>query len=79
MRAGSTAWGQRIVGSCAFVPSNYAAAVDHLAAGRVPVASLVSARVSMDEAPDMFQRLLSPGQLVGRPRRTLEIAGDSRR
>ena len=57
--------GQKIVGSCAFVASNYEAAVDHLASGRVAAEPLVSARVPLREGADMFVKLRTPGDLVG--------------
>jgi len=56
--------GLRLTGSCAFAPPDYEAAVDHIAAGRVPVADLISERVSLDAAPSALVRLRHPGTLV---------------
>jgi threonine dehydrogenase-like Zn-dependent dehydrogenase len=57
--------GLRVVGSCAFKPSNYARSVAMLSSGEVDPEPIVSERVSLDEAPDAFERLRSPGHLVG--------------
>jgi threonine dehydrogenase-like Zn-dependent dehydrogenase len=57
--------GLRVVGSCAFKPSNYARAIQLLTSGEVDPEPIVSERVSLDEAPDAFERLRSPGNLVG--------------
>jgi threonine dehydrogenase-like Zn-dependent dehydrogenase len=57
--------GLRVTGSCAFSADTYAAAVDHLAAGRVSAQPLVSERVALAAAPDAFVRLRTPGELVG--------------
>ncbi len=56
--------GLRLAGSCSFAPEDYEAAVDHIAAGRVPVADLISERVSLDAAPSALVRLRHPGSLV---------------
>ncbi len=56
--------GLRLAGSCAFSYPVYQAAVEHIAAGRVPVASLISERVSLDGAPSALLRLRQPGDLV---------------
>jgi threonine dehydrogenase-like Zn-dependent dehydrogenase len=53
-----------IAGSCAFDAPTYARAVDHIAAGRVPVASLISERVGLEATPEALVRLRAPGQLV---------------
>jgi len=41
-----------------------ARAVEHISAGRVAVASLVSERVALDATPDARIRLRTPGDLV---------------
>jgi (R,R)-butanediol dehydrogenase / meso-butanediol dehydrogenase / diacetyl reductase len=56
--------GLRLAGSCAFAPRDYEAAVGHIAAGRVPVAGIISERVSLDAAPSALVRLRHPGSLV---------------
>jgi threonine dehydrogenase-like Zn-dependent dehydrogenase len=56
--------GLRLVGSCAFAYPDYEAAVEHIAAGRVPVAALISERVDLDGTPSALMRLRSPGRLV---------------
>jgi threonine dehydrogenase-like Zn-dependent dehydrogenase len=56
--------GLRLAGSCAFSYPEYAAAVGHIVAGRVPVGSLVSERVSLAGTPDALARLRQPGDLV---------------
>lgn len=55
----------RLVGSCAFSPSEYTAALGLIAAGRVDPTPLVSARVGLEEAPQLFLDLRRPKQLVG--------------
>ena len=62
--AGMVADGVGLVGSCAFGPTSYAAAVGHIAAGRVPVADIISRRVGLHDIPDMLVRLRTPGELV---------------
>lgn len=56
--------GLQINGSCAFSNDVYDEAVEHIAAGRVPVAALVSERVDLDHTPDALVRLRTPGELV---------------
>jgi threonine dehydrogenase-like Zn-dependent dehydrogenase len=56
--------GLTIVGSCAFDAPTYARAVDHIGAGRVPVASLVSERIGLDATPRALVRLRAPGDTV---------------
>jgi (R,R)-butanediol dehydrogenase / meso-butanediol dehydrogenase / diacetyl reductase len=56
--------GLRLAGSCSFAPPDYQAAVGHIAAGRVPVADIISERVSLDAAPSALVRLRHPGSLV---------------
>ena len=56
--------GLRLTGSCAFTAAGFAAAVDHIASGRAPVAELISERVSLAATPDALTRLRTPGQLV---------------
>ncbi|MGH9103510.1 MAG: hypothetical protein ACRDYD_11105, partial [Acidimicrobiales bacterium] len=56
--------GLRVVGSCAFAPGTFAAAVDHLVAGRVVAGTLVSERLQLAAASDALVRLRSPGDLV---------------
>jgi threonine dehydrogenase-like Zn-dependent dehydrogenase len=56
--------GLGLVGSCAFRPSDFTAAVDHVNSGRLPVADLISERVSLQETPDALVRLRRPGDLV---------------
>jgi threonine dehydrogenase-like Zn-dependent dehydrogenase len=56
--------GLTLTGSCAFDAPTYARAVDHLAAGRVPAAALISERVGLDATPDALVRLRTPGHLV---------------
>jgi threonine dehydrogenase-like Zn-dependent dehydrogenase len=55
----------RIVGSCAFAPSDYERALDLLLRGVVDAAPVVSERVSLGDAPNAFERLRDPGELVG--------------
>jgi threonine dehydrogenase-like Zn-dependent dehydrogenase len=57
--------GLRVVGSCAFTPAIYAAAVGHLVAGRVPTEPLIGARLPLAQAPEAFSRLSRPGGPVG--------------
>jgi threonine dehydrogenase-like Zn-dependent dehydrogenase len=64
--------GLTVAGSAAFDDPTYVAAVDHIAAGRVPVASVVSERVGLDAIPDALVRLRTPGELV----RVLARPGD---
>lgn len=56
--------GLRLSGSCAFSDETYQAAVRHISAGRAPVASLISERVSLAAVPDALARLRQPGHLV---------------
>jgi threonine dehydrogenase-like Zn-dependent dehydrogenase len=56
--------GLHVTGSCAFSNDVYDEAVGHIAAGRVPVAELISERVSLDQTPDALVRLRRPGELV---------------
>lgn len=56
--------GLQLAGSCAFAPGDYAAAVGHIAAGRVPAADLISERVSLEALPAALTRLRHPGSLV---------------
>jgi len=56
--------GLRLAGSCSFAPQDYEAAVGHIAAGRVPVADIISERVSLDAVPAALVRLRHPGSLV---------------
>jgi threonine dehydrogenase-like Zn-dependent dehydrogenase len=56
--------GLTLTGSCAFDGPTYDRAVGHIAAGRVPVASLISERVGLDATPDALVRLRTPGELV---------------
>jgi threonine dehydrogenase-like Zn-dependent dehydrogenase len=56
--------GLGLVGSCAFRPGDFTAAVDHVTSGRLPVADLISERVSLQETPDALVRLRRPGDLV---------------
>jgi len=56
--------GLRLAGTCAFSYPVYEAAVDHIAAGRVPVTALISERVSLDDTPAALTRLREPGDLV---------------
>jgi threonine dehydrogenase-like Zn-dependent dehydrogenase len=53
-----------ILGSCAFDAAGYAAAVEHIAAWRVPVADIISERIGLREVPDMLTRLREPGDVV---------------
>jgi threonine dehydrogenase-like Zn-dependent dehydrogenase len=64
--------GVTITGSCAFDAHTYARAVEHIVAGRAPVASLISERVGLDATPDALVRLRAPGDLV----RVLTRPGD---
>jgi len=56
--------GLRLAGSCSFAPEDYEAAVGHIAAGRVPVADIISERVGLDAVPEALTRLRHPGHLV---------------
>ncbi|MBO0834795.1 MAG: alcohol dehydrogenase catalytic domain-containing protein [Actinobacteria bacterium] len=56
--------GLRVYGTCAYSYANFEAAVDHIAAGRVPVDAIITERVSLDQTPDALQRLRKPGELV---------------
>jgi threonine dehydrogenase-like Zn-dependent dehydrogenase len=56
--------GLTLTGSCAFDGATYDRAVEHIAAGRVPVASLISERVGLDATPQALVRLRKPGELV---------------
>jgi threonine dehydrogenase-like Zn-dependent dehydrogenase len=56
--------GLTIAGSCAFDAATYSRAVEHIGAGRVPVASLISERVGLEATPEALVRLRTPGNLV---------------
>jgi len=56
--------GLRVHGTCAYSYATFEAAVDHIAAGRVPVDTIISEEVSLDDTPDALRRLRSPGELV---------------
>jgi threonine dehydrogenase-like Zn-dependent dehydrogenase len=56
--------GLRMAGTCAYSYPSYEAAVDHIAAGRVPVEAIISERVSLDDTPAALLRLRTPGDLV---------------
>jgi len=56
--------GLRLYGTCAYSYATFEAAVDHIAAGRVPVEEIISERVSLDDTPDALHRLRTPGELV---------------
>jgi (R,R)-butanediol dehydrogenase / meso-butanediol dehydrogenase / diacetyl reductase len=56
--------GLRVYGTCAYSYATFEAAVDHIAAGRVPVEAIISERVSLDDTPDALRRLRTPGELV---------------
>jgi threonine dehydrogenase-like Zn-dependent dehydrogenase len=56
--------GLTIAGSCAFDAPTYARSVDHIAAGRVPVAAIISERVGLDATPGALVRLRAPGDVV---------------
>jgi threonine dehydrogenase-like Zn-dependent dehydrogenase len=56
--------GLRLAGSCSFSPEDYEAAVGHIAAGRVPVADIISERVDLAAVPEALTRLRHPGHLV---------------
>jgi threonine dehydrogenase-like Zn-dependent dehydrogenase len=56
--------GLTLTGSCAFDGATYDRAIEHIAAGRVPVAALISGRVGLDATPDALVRLRKPGELV---------------
>jgi threonine dehydrogenase-like Zn-dependent dehydrogenase len=63
--------GLRLHGTCAYSYQTFEAAVDHIAAGRVPVGTIISERVGLDETPDALRRLRKPGDLV----RVLSVPG----
>jgi threonine dehydrogenase-like Zn-dependent dehydrogenase len=54
-----------LVGSCAFGPAEYERAVSLLTSGAVNPNPLVSERIALSAAPDAFERLRRPGDLVG--------------
>ncbi|MBX6355232.1 MAG: alcohol dehydrogenase catalytic domain-containing protein [Micromonosporaceae bacterium] len=56
--------GLTLTGSCAFDAPTYQRAVDHIVAGRAPVAALISERVGLDATPEALVRLRTPGELV---------------
>jgi len=56
--------GLRVHGTCAYSYATFEAAVDHIAAGRVPVDTIISEELSLDDTPDALRRLRSPGELV---------------
>jgi threonine dehydrogenase-like Zn-dependent dehydrogenase len=56
--------GLTVAGSCAFDARTFDRAVGHIAAGRAPVASLISERVGLDATPQALVRLRTPGELV---------------
>ncbi|HET6503773.1 MAG TPA: alcohol dehydrogenase catalytic domain-containing protein [Amycolatopsis sp.] len=56
--------GVQLNGSCAFSYDVYEEAVAHIAAGRVPVAELISDRVDLEHTADALVRLRKPGELV---------------
>jgi threonine dehydrogenase-like Zn-dependent dehydrogenase len=56
--------GLSVHGTCAYSYASFEAAVEHIAAGRVPAASIISERVSLDDTPDALERLRTPGELV---------------
>jgi (R,R)-butanediol dehydrogenase / meso-butanediol dehydrogenase / diacetyl reductase len=58
-------------GTCAYSYPTYEAAVEHIAAGRVPVAAIISERVSLADTPSALFRLRTPGELV----RILSVPG----
>lgn len=51
---------QRIIGSCAFGPAEYAAAVARLPRLSGALSSMITDRVDLDGAPDAFERLAAP-------------------
>ncbi len=61
---GLVADGLTLAGSCAFDDATYLRAVEHIATGQVPVASLISERVGLDATPQALTRLRTPGDLV---------------
>jgi (R,R)-butanediol dehydrogenase / meso-butanediol dehydrogenase / diacetyl reductase len=63
--------GFRMAGTCAYSYATYERAVELIAAQRVPVAQLISERVSLDDTPDALARLRQPGDLV----RVLSLPG----
>ncbi len=54
-----------VVGSCAFSPAEYAESLGLIAARRVDLAPLVTARLGLAEAPAAFVELRHPKELVG--------------
>jgi threonine dehydrogenase-like Zn-dependent dehydrogenase len=56
--------GFRMAGTCAYSYASSEAAVGHIAAGRVPVETIISERVSLDDTPAALVRLRRPGDLV---------------
>lgn len=54
-----------LAGSCAFGPAEFAESLGLIAAGRADPAPLVSARLTLDEAPQAFVDLRRPKDLVG--------------
>jgi len=67
--------GLRVYGTCAYSYATFEAAVEHIAAGRVPVEKIISERVSLDEIPDALFRLRRPAELV----RILSLPGQRSR
>jgi (R,R)-butanediol dehydrogenase / meso-butanediol dehydrogenase / diacetyl reductase len=63
--------GFRLAGTCAYSYATYQRAVELIATQRVPVAQLISERVSLDDTPDALARLRKPGDLV----RILSVPG----
>lgn len=57
--------GQRLVGSCAFDNESFERALGIVASRPDAVAGLVSERVSLEDAPVAFERLLNPSRTVG--------------
>jgi (R,R)-butanediol dehydrogenase / meso-butanediol dehydrogenase / diacetyl reductase len=53
-----------VYGTCAYSYATFEAAVNHIAAGRVPVDAIISERVSLDDTPDALRRLRTPSELV---------------
>ncbi len=66
--------GLRMAGTCAYSYRSYEAAVEHIAAGRVPADAIISERVSLDDTPSALARLQKPGDLV----RILSLPGERR-
>lgn len=67
--------GLRLYGTCAYSYQSFEAAVEHIAAGRVPVEAIISERVSLDDTPAALVRLRKPGELV----RLLSLPGQGSR